>query len=263
MAKAPPTPLVDAHFHIFPLSAGVTDARYVPTYSASVEQWRDVAHPCGITHGVLVQPSFLGTDNSLLLKALQALPNCLRGVAVVGPHADKGELEAMHQAGVRGIRLNLSGKSHDHDTWALHPETWDAVMSLGWHLELHTDTNGLPGVLKHVPSDIRVVIDHMARPTSASLGDETIQSLRTRREGAIFVKLSAPYRLEGISASDLAKVLLHELGPSALLWGSDWPFTNHESKVNYQMLFSSLDKWLEGMYLDNILNANPQKLYFW
>ena len=52
-------------------------------------------------------------------------------------------------------------------------------------------------------------------------------------------------------------------GPSALLWGSDWPFTNHESKVNYQMLFSSLDKWLEGMYLDNILNANPQKLYFW
>ncbi|NBW00202.1 MAG: amidohydrolase [Betaproteobacteria bacterium] len=262
MAKAPPTPLVDAHFHVFPLLAGITGARYVPTYSASLEQWRGVAQSCGITHGVLVQPSFLGTDNSLLLKALRSLPNCLRGVAVVAPHANKRELEAMHQAGVRGIRLNLSGRSHDYATWALHPETWDAVMSLGWHLELHTDTNGLPGVLKHVPSEIRVVIDHMARPASASLGDETIKSLRMRRKRAVFVKLSAPYRLEGISASELAKVLLHELGPSALLWGSDWPFTNHESQVNYQMLFSALDKWLEGIYLDNILSANPQKLYF-
>lgn len=258
-----PTPLVDTHFHVFEPHVGVPGARYVPSYGASLAQWQGFAQSCGVTHGVLIQPSFLGTDNSLLLKTLRSSQTSLRGVVVIGSNAKREELESMHQLGVRGLRLNLSGQSHEYDAWALDVQTWDAVMSLGWHLEIHTDTNGLPGVLRRVPSGIRVVIDHMARPASASRNDETIKSLCKRDEGKVFVKLSAPYRLDGISAQELSNILLNELGPSALLWGSDWPFTNHESKVDYQILFSALETWLEKKYIANILSKNPQIVYFW
>ncbi len=258
-----PTPLIDTHFHVFQPNVGLPGARYVPSYGASISQWRRLAHGCGVTHGVLIQPSFLGTDNSLLLKVLRSSPSSLRGIAVIGSNANRKDLEAMHQLGVRGIRLNLSGRSHDPSAWTLDTQTWDVIMSLGWHLEIHTDQNGLPAVLRCVPSGIRVVINHMTKPASASQNDETIKSLRARDKGNVFVKLSAPYRLEGVSAQELSKVLLNELGPSALLWGSDWPFTNYESTVNYQTLFSSLETWPTKEYAKKILSENPQIVYFW
>jgi len=263
MPQGLPSPLIDTHFHVFPLLAGISGVRYLPNYAATLEQWRGAAEGCGITHGVLVQPSFLGTDNGWVLKTLRSCSDSLRGVAVVDPRADKKELDKMHQSGVRGVRLNLSGRSHQYEDWAFLSETWDAIASLGWHLELHTDTNGLPGVLRRVPSNIRVVIDHMARPAAAERGDETIQALRARGQGNVFVKLSAPYRLEGVSAFELVTVLLHELGPDALLWGSDWPFTNHESKHSYKALFSSLVDSLKGEHLEKILSVNPRELYFY
>ena len=58
---------------------------------------------------MLVQPSFLGTDNSYLVAALKEQPQRLRGVVVVDPMIAQSELDDLSTAGVVGVRLNLIG----------------------------------------------------------------------------------------------------------------------------------------------------------
>ena len=65
---------VDAHFHIF-LANSINQAqsRYVLQYDATIDQWERLANQAGLEGGVIVQPSFLGVDNSFLLAAIQLL----------------------------------------------------------------------------------------------------------------------------------------------------------------------------------------------
>jgi predicted TIM-barrel fold metal-dependent hydrolase len=42
----------------------------------------------GMSHGVLIQPSFLGTDNAYMVQGLRTAPERLRGIAVVSPETD-------------------------------------------------------------------------------------------------------------------------------------------------------------------------------
>jgi predicted TIM-barrel fold metal-dependent hydrolase len=110
------------------------------------------------------------------------------------------------------------------------PTTFGRVIhALGWHLEIHTDQGKLPQVLRQIPSDTPLVVDHMAKPLEASTSDPTLLALKKYASLApVCVKLSGAYRLGGVHPETLTSLLLRELGPSALLWGSDWPCTNHE-----------------------------------
>jgi predicted TIM-barrel fold metal-dependent hydrolase len=107
MTVAASTPCVDTDFHLFEAGQAVAGARYVPAYAATLDQWMALATAVGVSHGVLVQPSFLGTDNRLTPNALAALPGRLIGVAVVAPTISAREMAEMHSSGVRGVRLNL------------------------------------------------------------------------------------------------------------------------------------------------------------
>ena len=135
---------VDSHFHVFEAGQAVPEARYSPSYAAPLSNWQSAASEVGVTHGVLVQTSFMGTDNSYLLKHLQQNPDTLRGVAVVALDAGFEQLADLNTQGVRGIRINLAGQSHDMTAWQAAKPLWDAVLRLGWHVELHTDTGALP-----------------------------------------------------------------------------------------------------------------------
>lgn len=254
--------LFDTHFHIFDAAQGVPDARYVPSYSATLSAWQAEAALVGITKGVLVQPSFLGCDNQLLLRTLAQNKTTLRGVVVVAPSATQAELEAMDAIGVRGIRLNLSGQSHNLTEWLQAPHLWEALLRLGWHLEVHTDQGALPKVLAQLPTAIPLVIDHMGKPNAASAHDASVAALRQRSEqSSVYVKLSGAYRLGGLNSSDIAKIWLNELGVDSLLWGSDWPCTNHESEADYPALFQSLEDWVGVQNLRAVLTTNPESLY--
>jgi predicted TIM-barrel fold metal-dependent hydrolase len=266
------TAFVDSHFHVFhAVKAGeaLPGARYAPDYDAPLAAWQAIAQPQGVTHGVLVQTSFMGTDNSLLLAQLARHPATLRGVAVVAPTASLAVLAPLRAQGVRGIRLNLAGRSHNMAAWQAATDVWDAVLQLGWHVELHTDTGALPGVLAALPQVLPVVVDHFGKPAAASLQDATVQALRQRQQNAggasVHVKLSAAYRLDPrVNPSTLARLWLAELGPQALLWGSDWPCTNHESMADYAALHGALDGWL-GADADTLMAArstNPLRLYW-
>lgn len=253
---------VDSHFHVFESGVAVLGARYVPGYSATIENWWRCAESAGISHGVLVQPSFLGTDNHLLLESLAAHPGKLKGVAVVSPDISHESLTKMDAVGVRGIRLNFVGGSHDMTEWSRAHSLWDQLHAMNWHVELHTDPGRLKDVLRHLPSSLPLVVDHMGKPMAARAGDATISLLRRQKPGRVSVKLSGAYRLGGLDPRDVAQVLLHELGSPALLWGSDWPCTNHEDQANYPSLVGCLGKWVGQDLLDTVLSANPMRL-FW
>ena len=122
---------------------------------------------------------------------------------------------------------------------------WRTLHDLGWHLELHTDQGALPQLLTQLPTDLPLVVDHMAKPKAANMSDATVQALVQRAQHApTHIKLSGAYRLGDVDATNLAHLWLHEMGAQALLWGSDWPCTNHEQLADYAVLFGALQTWI-------------------
>src|SRR4051812_45398239 len=98
---------VDCHAHVFSATApAVAGARYRPSYAARLAAWRALWRPAGITHGVLIQPSFFGTNNTEMLSTIASDPSRLRGVAVVDPSVTQAQLVQLNAGGVRAIRLN-------------------------------------------------------------------------------------------------------------------------------------------------------------
>src|SRR5207244_8888298 len=57
---------------------------------------------------VIVTPSVYGTENAATLYGMQARGADARGVEVIDDQTPESALDAMGQAGVRGIRLNLA-----------------------------------------------------------------------------------------------------------------------------------------------------------
>jgi predicted TIM-barrel fold metal-dependent hydrolase len=255
--------LIDSHFHLFAAGEARAGARYVPAYGAAFESWCEAAGSVGVGRGVLVQPSFLGTDNTRLCAELRQHADVLCGIAVIDPAWTAEQMRHLASCGVRGIRLNLSGVSHELGAWSGATAVWDQIFLLGWHVELHTDVGGLPYVLRQLPGGMPLVVDHMAKPAAASASDATIAMLKTRaRQSPVHVKLSGAYRLQGQGAGMVAKVLRDELGPQSLLWGSDWPCTNHEALADYPRLLAAAYDWVGAETANLALTSNPEALYW-
>ncbi len=254
---------VDTHFHVFDAGVAVAGARYVPQYDATLSAWQQASLPLGVQRGVLVQTSFMGMDNRRLLDELRREPQRLRGVAVLSHTTEIAELVRLDVLGVRGIRLNLAGTAHDISEWRGASNFWGALLVMGWHLELHTDVGALPQVLPQLPSDLPLVLDHMGKPAAASAADPTVKALARRaRHVPVRVKLSAAYRLEGCQPAALTGVWLGELGVQSLLWGSDWPCTNHEAHADYPQLLNALYDWVGEDAAQDILVTNPLAFYW-
>jgi predicted TIM-barrel fold metal-dependent hydrolase len=115
----------------FPYAAGRT---YTPP-DASVEELRALQERLGLERVVIVQPSTYGTDNACTLNALRELKGRARGVAVI---EGKTSLEGMHEAGVRGVRVNLHTAAVDDPATAQRvlDEAAARVGKLGWHLRV-------------------------------------------------------------------------------------------------------------------------------
>ena len=99
----------DCHTHIhgdpaqFPFFAGRV---YTPEMALPDEMAR-LHKALHIQRVVIVTPSVYGTDNSATLWGIKARGNDARGVAVINDRTTESELDALGQAGIRGIRLNL------------------------------------------------------------------------------------------------------------------------------------------------------------
>lgn len=237
---------VDTHAHVFRRGlATVPGARYVPGYDATLETLLALQEANGVDRAVLVQPSFLGTDNRFLLDALELHPGRLRGVVVVGPDLSKETLAGWESAGVRGVRFNLVGLPVPG--FAQWQRLFASIADVGWHVEVHSTAGQLGAVLEGLRDCAApLVFDHFARPDAGKGMDapemRALFALAERK--AVYVKLSGAYRLEGGNAAQYARVLLERLGADRLLWGSDWPWTNHESVATYAGCMNDFSHWV-------------------
>ena len=262
---------IDTHAHVFARDLPLTsDRRYAPAYDATLADYLGMLDRNGMSHGVLVQPSFLGTDNAYLLEALRREPRRLRGIAVVAPETAPDELRRLDRAGVVGLRLNLVGQP-DPD---LADETWRRhlaeVAALGWQVEVHAEARRLPQLLPPLlRAEVPVVVDHFGRPDPRlGVDDPGFRHLltfgTTRR---VWVKLSAAYRNGGDGAGErtarAATPLLRDaFGPDRLLWGSDWPHTQFEKAINPAATRHALDAWLPDLAERRIVLADtPARLF--
>lgn len=238
---------IDTHAHVFERGLPLADARrYAPTYDAPLPAYLAQLDAHGVSHGVLVQPSFLGVDNSYLLAALKQAPQRLRGVAVIDPAAPETLLAQMNAEGIVGIRLNLIGAADPQ----LKSPVWQAALArlhaLGWHVELHVEARRLPALLQPLlEAQVNVVVDHFGRPDPALGVDDPgfAALLAAGRSRRVWVKISGAYRNgangrgEAIAQAAMPR-LKDALGLDRLVWGSDWPHTQFESQINYDKMWA-------------------------
>lgn len=232
-----PRAKIDWHAHVF--QAGVVaGARYAPTRTATPEQFICNFSDGGFEGGLLIQPSFLGTDNSQMMEAIAHNPDKLKGIAVVDTTIDTETMNTMTRGGIIGCRLNLFGKEVPN----LESGEWSAFLGrleeADWQLELHAPPKYLVKVLpmlRDFTGD--VVIDHFGRPdVDKGLDDPDYQKfLSLLNPNQHWVKTSGWYRLGsdpsiGLERATAAKQLLEQAGVGdRLLWGSDWPHTQHDA----------------------------------
>ncbi|MGV2289944.1 amidohydrolase family protein [Trinickia sp. YCB016] len=252
-AEEPRITGIDSHAHIFvqglPLAA---QRRHAPDYDATLDQYIGQLDAHGMSQSVLVQPSFLGVDNSFLAAVSKRYPQRFRGVAVVDPEVGDAELEALNDAHVVGARLNLIGLPLPD----FQERRWSALLSrlnaLRWHVEVQAHAADLPYVLDALLAQrCTVVVDHFGRP-DATLGanDPGFRYLLSKASsGDVWVKLSAAYRsVEGSCGTEsgiaLAAALLDAFSAQRLVWGSDWPHTQHRHLIDYAATANALQQWI-------------------
>jgi predicted TIM-barrel fold metal-dependent hydrolase len=271
---------IDGHAHVFtqhlPLTA---ERRYAPSYDATPQDYLAMLDRHGLSHGVLVQPSFLGTDNQYLLDSLALAPQRLRGIVQADPIADLAALPQWHAAGIVGVRANLIGK----DTPPFDAPYWrtflDAMAARDWHLEVQVEAERLaafgPLVLAR---GVRLVVDHFGRfDPQRGTSDPGFAALLAAADAPfnankrIWVKISAAYRVTpaGMPAAAMAEVagdayraLLRAFGPDRLLWGSDWPHTQFESTENPQTVVALRDAIVDDPALRRALMIDTPAALF-
>ena len=275
---------IDSHAHVFarglPLAA---QRRHAPDYDALPGEYLGHLDRGDISHGVLVQPSFLGTDNSYLLGALRQWPQRLRGVVIVSLDITDAALTRLAAQGVVGIRLNLVGLEVPDFVTPPWQSLLARVRAIGWHVEVHREARDLPSILDALlSSGCDVVVDHFGRPDpTAGVNDPGFAALlRASDSGRVWVKLSAAYRSarasrlppleraaaliedDAAAATELAAALLPAFGADRLVWGSDWPHTQHQDLVDFAGSRALLDHWIpDAAQRRRILVDTPAALY--
>ena len=187
----------------------------------------------GIDRFVIVQPSFYGDDNSMLLDTLSRLGGKGRGVAVVEPQkVEKAELTRLRAAGVRGLRANLYSPLAGKPIGTL-ADAFYGIEALARSIEGHVELVAPIEILAKNADLIRqssvpVVIDHYGLYGSSRPSDAVGRALLTIAElEHVWIKLSAPYRhdkgqFNTIPDSAWVKAFL-QIAPDRCVWGSDWP----------------------------------------
>ncbi|MDV6271428.1 amidohydrolase family protein [Rhodococcus globerulus] len=171
------------------------------------------------------------------------------------------DLEKLHTQGVRGIRLNLIGITPPDLGSRVWRELGKQMTELGWHLEVQAQRRQWDELADSLTRwSSAVVIDHPGLPARADFqAKKTVAALAALEH--VWVKVSAPYRSE-VPELALAQ-LLDTTGPARMLFGSDWPFTGHETDSSTGALEAWARKQLGEETFTATLPANAQRLLRW
>lgn len=255
----------DSHFHVFAPGAPLALPRSYTPQMETISGWLALAQSFNIARGVLVQPSVYGLDNTVLLDALAAHPERLRGVVVIAPDTPDAELARLHALGVRSVRINLRNKA------GLGLDAVDAlaprIRALGWHIQFQVGPDML-GALADLTARhaITSVIDHLAFMPLNPPGEAVADLQKALDSTRIYTKISAPYRLPDSPDHTGYRQVVAALArshPERLLWGSDWPHTELFTAVPHEddLVQLVLDA-LPASVHHRVFVANPEILYW-
>ena len=226
----------------------------------------------GLERAVLVQPSVYGTDNTVMLGAMNDLgADRCRGVAVVDAAVPDTELERLHEAGVRGIRVNVVDVAEGKGVFAVEPLARLAarVKRFGWHVEFLMHADEFPDLdTRFADFPVDIVLGHLGyMKTDKGVGQAGYQAmLRLMKRGKCWVKLTGPYRISTAplphpDTVPFARALI-EAAPERVLWGTDWPHVMVRSEMpNDADLADLLLDWVPENLREQVLVKNPAKLY--
>lgn len=258
----------DCHLHVFDATAPVRPGHYQPGHHplAAVEP---LAAAQGLGHLVLVQPSVYGTDNTVMLQALRQSGGRHRGVAVVDPSIPDAELDAMHAAGVRGVRFNLvSPAGQGGDVAAALLALAPRLRARGWHVQWYVPAQALPDlVLWQARTGLCFVLDHLAGLAAGLAPDHPAwPAAQALADAGAWIKLSGWYRLG--AAAPYAALLPHIQRAAALfgprmVWGSDWPHTSFApaQAPAYAALLTPIRSAFDDGQVQAVLHTQARMLY--
>jgi predicted TIM-barrel fold metal-dependent hydrolase len=281
-----PAGACDCHTHIFsepekfPFFAGRV---YTPE-TALPKELGALHQSLHIERVVIVTPSVYGTDNAATLAGMKARGAESRGVAVIDDKTPESELDAMHGAGVRGIRINLATGNVSDPALArsLLETAIDRVKGRSWHIQIYADLRVIAALNEQfAASPVPLVFDHFAGAQAAlGLGQPGFADvLDLVRSGRAYVKISGAYRASKAAPdySDvvpLAKALI-AANPDRIVWGTDWPHPDSVTppgkkptdvtpllQIDDGRLLNLLPVWAPDVAIrEKILVANPARLY--
>lgn len=261
-----PAPAVDAHAHIFtramPFAA---NAHSRPDYDYSVDTWLADLDAHGIGCGVIAAASLFDDDNAYILAALARHPR-LRATIVAGADTSAKQLRALADRGVVGVRLTWRRLADLPD---LAREPWRGFLrrlaESGLHVELLAGSAQLPVLLPQLTaSGATLVVDHFGVPSRDEVERRagTDALLRAIERGQTWVKISAGFRMPYEIAAECTARFLAEAGPERMLWGSDAPFVNHETAMDYAGSLALYRRLVPEAATRSAIDATALDLFF-
>jgi 2-pyrone-4,6-dicarboxylate lactonase len=288
---AMPAGAIDAHMHVigpfdrFPLAAS---AQYKPFAATWREQKEILVDRMGFWGFVVVQATCHGTDNSVVVDALEHIEGRAAGVASVTEDISTEELKRLHAAGVRGVRFAFLPHIASETTPAdVILRIARKVQPFGWHTDLYF----LPQTFEIMEPLIRelptpVLIDHMGRPDVSVEAENNTYFQRLLELGAsrndIYWKVTSPDRYTRSArpedwgvALPFAHALIRHF-PGRVVSGTDRPRPNMNTVIvtgrgdppNKMPNDGDIaNHWIwpvahrDPAVLNQILVENPRKLY--
>jgi predicted TIM-barrel fold metal-dependent hydrolase len=221
----------DCHVHVFDANEPVRPGHYRPSHQP-LEAIEALAAAHGVGHLVLVQPSVYGCDNRVLLRALNAGQGRHRGVAVLDPRVTDAELDRLHAAGVRGVRINrVSPAGHAGDASADVRGLAPRLKERGWHVQWYVQASRLPALVPlQSETGLCFVLDHLGGlGAQVPPGDPAWAAAQALADAGAWIKLSAWYRLGDTAPYGALLPAIQRAATwfgTRTVWGSDWPHTS-------------------------------------
>lgn len=280
-----PAGAVDAHCHVFGPGAEfpyAPERKYTPC-DASKYQLYALRDHLGFSRNVVVQATCHGSDNRALVDALVHAKGKARGVATFKRSVTDQELQAMHDAGVRGVRFNFVKRLVDFTPKDELMEIASRIAPLGWHVVIYFEAVDLPELWDFFTAlPTTVVVDHMGRPDVrlGVDGPEFALFQRFMREHEnVWSKVSCPERLShsgppALSGEPAPYLPYRDVVPFArrivesfpdrVLWGSDWPHPNLKDHMPDDGLLVDFIPHIAvtPALQQKLLVENPMRLYW-
>lgn len=233
----------DTHTHVFdPKSFPYDTKRSYTPKEAPITSYPTTATGC--TSIVVVHASIQGLSPAALLNTLSkqsTLPGCkLRGLATIDAHnITDAELDALHAAGVRGVRLHEMAwgygqqKGGEQITKKIQ-DLAGRLARLGWAIGVFCPLStwaAMAPMIRGLDPRIKLIADHFG---STFPGDEKTEDFQTLlalvKENRLYIKFSGFERLyngnpAGIDSLEATAKALVEAGRDRIIYGSDWPHT--------------------------------------